>query len=376
MSQSELKSFTDFVPAEVRDGKICRIVYYAKEPQSGELKRVVIKCNRMKNRRANLQLARRVCYDLNIRLAAGYNPFVCRMADDGYTSMADALIAFQREKSKQLRPDSLRCYNSFLSIFNNWLADNNLSNSFVINFSTKQAQQLMQHVDESGLTSRTWNSYLSFFKSFFNWCAEKEYCTDNPFGKMHKRKTEAKRRETIPPEVREQIRQWLTAAGQHEFLCVMLLCYRCLIRPKEILMLKIKDVDFEERLITIPPEVAKNHNERVVAMPDDVYQYISTLRGLPPELYLFSEGYRPGTVLKYSRDIGRTWQNLRAAVGFSDRYTFYSLKDTGITEMLEAGVPPKLVKELADHHSLEMTERYTHRSDARRILQHTADLKF
>ena len=134
MAQSDLKSFTDFIPAEVRDGKLCRIVYYAKEPQSGELKRVVIKYNRLKSRRANLQLARRLCYDLNLRLAAGYNPFVCRMADDGYTSMADALTAFQREKSKQLRPDSLRCYNSFLGIFNKWLDENGLSASF--SFST------------------------------------------------------------------------------------------------------------------------------------------------------------------------------------------------------------------------------------------------
>ena len=37
--------------------------------------------------------------------------------------------------------------------------------------------------------------------------------------------------------------------------------------------------------------------------------------------------------------------------------------------MLEAGVPPKYVKELADHHSLEMAERYTHRSDAKKILE-------
>ena len=104
MAQSDLKSFTDFIPAEVRDGKLCRIVYYAKEPQSGELKRVEIKCNRLKSRRANLQLARRLCYDLNLRLAAGYNPFVCRMADDGYTSMADALLAFQREKNACCAP--------------------------------------------------------------------------------------------------------------------------------------------------------------------------------------------------------------------------------------------------------------------------------
>jgi site-specific recombinase XerD len=43
--------------------------------------------------------------------------------------------------------------------------------------------------------------------------------------------------------------------------------------------------------------------------------------------------------------------------------------------MLEAGVPAKLVKELADHSSLEMTEKYTHKSNAKKILEYNT-LKF
>lgn len=60
---------------------------------------------------------------------------------------------------------------------------------------------------------------------------------------------------------------------------------------------------------------------------------------------------------------------MRDSLKMPAAYQFYSLKDTGITEMLEAGVPAKFVKELADHHSLEMTEKYTHRSDAKKILE-------
>ena len=64
-----------------------------------------------------------------------------------------------------------------------------------------------------------------------------------------------------------------------------------------------------------------------------------------------------------------TWQKMRENLSLPDSYHFYSLKDTGITEMLESGMPSKFVKDLAGHHSLSMTERYLHVSDARRILK-------
>ena len=77
-----------------------------------------------------------------------------------------------------------------------------------------------------------------------------------------------------------------------------------------------------------------------------------------------------------TRDTGRTWANMREALGFSSCYQFYSLKDTGITEMLEAGVPAKMVQELADHHSLEMTQKYVGKSKSKDIMDHCAVISF
>lgn len=60
---------------------------------------------------------------------------------------------------------------------------------------------------------------------------------------------------------------------------------------------------------------------------------------------------------------------MRDDLDMPDTYHFYSLKDTGITEMLESGMPSKYVKDLAGHTSLAMTERYMHTSDAVKILK-------
>ena len=42
--------------------------------------------------------------------------------------------------------------------------------------------------------------------------------------------------------------------------------------------------------------------------------------------------------------------------------TFYSLKDTGITNMIASGVPVSFVQQQADHSSLEMTSIHCQRS--------------
>lgn len=78
----------------------------------------------------------------------------------------------------------------------------------------------------------------------------------------------------------------------------------------------------------------------------------------------------PGSELKTSKDTSKTWAQMRTHLNLPMKYQFYSLKDTGITELLEKGVPSKYVKELADHSSLEVTERYMHKTEAKIILKH------
>ena len=119
----------------------------------------------------------------------------------------------------------------------------------------------------------------------------------------------------------------------------------------------------------MPPEISKNHHERIIPLPDELMEYMIHLKDCNGEHYIFSGGFKPGKKPMSPHQIGNFWAQMRDELKLPASYQFYSLKDTGITEMLEAGVPAKYVKELADHHSLEMTERYTHKSEAKKILE-------
>lgn len=372
-SVSKAVIFEDYVPAQVSTGKIIRVFYYAKTAD-GKLKRYVTKCNRGRNKAECLKRARMIAAELNLKLELGWSPdcpidFNAASHKDCET-FKSAIEKFLATKSKELRPDSMRSYNSFCNYLSSYLTEKNLIDSAVCDFSERQAKLLMEKIGEE-VGKLTFNNYLRFFTTFFLWCVEREYCSANPFDNIKKKKLDEKNRDVIPHDVRCKIQRYIMEQGMEPYYYIMLLCFRCLIRPKEILMLKFKMVDWENGVLNIPAEVAKNHKARVVALPKEIMDFLIQYKRKPNDWYIFSTRYNPGTVLKNTRDIDKTWVEIRSACKLPMSYKFYSLKDSGITEMLEADVPSKLVKELADHHSLDMTEKYTHKSKAHEILRQT-----
>lgn len=360
----------NFKPAQYYKGKECFVAYYVTNPFDNAWVRKKIKLNHIRKASEREAYARKLVAELNYKLYSGWNPFI-EALEEGGISISAAVDEFMAVKSKSLRPDSLRCYKSWSSIFKAWLSDRGAADRPCALFGTNEAEKFMRDMElRDRLSNKTYNNYLRFYSTLFLWFAKRGYIKENPFGGIERKRAEAKTREVIPPADRKLIADWFAAQGMTEYLYIMQLCYRLFVRPKEILMLKVGNIDFGEGLVTIPASVAKNHRERVVAVPGEIMAYLSTLKDLNPRHYVFSDGYKPGTRLLTTRDTGRTWSRMRDALGLPKSYQFYSLKDTGITEMLEQGVPAKYVKELADHHSLEMTERYTHKSNAKKILEY------
>ena len=364
-----LLPFVDFKPAQLIETKSeTYVAFYAKNPYTERLERRRVRLNYIKSKQERRKYGQLLAMEINNKLYKGWNPFTDDQGAKKGITLRAAIGEFMEEKAKTIRKDSLRCYSSQTKILMDWASVNGFDKKPCVSFNKSAAQCFMRFL-EGEVSAKTFNNYLTFCNTLFLWFAKRGYCPDSPFTGIDRKKVDEKIRDIIPPVDRKRIADYFTDNNMFEYLIIMQLCYRLFIRPKEALMLTIGDIDLKEGLITIPPNVAKNHKERVVAVPADIMAYFKTLAGLDNRMYVFSEGYKPGYVLKNTRDTGRTWSVMRAKLKLPASYQFYSLKDTGITEMLEAGVPAKYVKELADHHSLEMTERYTHRSEAKKILE-------
>ena len=80
----------------------------------------------------------------------------------------------------------------------------------------------------------------------------------------------------------------------------------------------------------------------------------------PSQDYLFSDNFAPGRIRKSEKSFRDYWtKHMRKELEFSERYKFYSLKDTGITNMLRANTDILTVRDQARHSSILITDIYT-----------------
>ena len=368
--------FSDFRPAEYHAGKSSYVAFYVINPETGNLVRKRIKVNRVARGQKRDKFARTLSCEINRKLYEGWNPYLENDAYFSGTSMQKGIKEFLEAKGRNVRPDTFRSYHSYLKWFNGFLQRSGKIQMPIRTFTDRDAEKAMKELEaRSDIGSATYNSYLEFFRNLFNYFINRNWLKENPFSRIERKREEQKRRELIPPHIRQQIADYFVQTQQIPYLYIMQLCYRCLIRPKEILMLKIKDIDFVDNIINLPADVAKNHKARTIGVPAEIMAYLNKIRDHEPNEYIFSKGYLPGFELKSSKDTSKTWALMRKHLNLPLKYQFYSLKDTGITELLERGVPAKYVKDLADHSSLEVTERYMHKTEAKIILKHNT-LKF
>ena len=139
-----------------------------------------------------------------------------------------------------------------------------------------------------------------------------------------------------------------------------MLTYYTFIRPKEILMLKKYMINLKNQIIKLPANITKSGKPRTITIPDELKKYLLKIdfNKINDNEYIFSDKFSPGKKRKDSRYIGKRWTRLREEIGLGKDLQFYSLKDTGIIDMLKSGISPEIVRDQAGHSSLEITNKY------------------
>ena len=198
----------------------------------------------------------------------------------------------------------------------------------------------------------------------FNWAIEKCYCKVNPFAKIKPKREEAKTRILIPEEWRKKIREYFEKTNP-QYLIICELVHTSLIRPAEISRLQAYMVNINDSCIVLPASITKNHKERRARLSDELKAMLGKhIMGAKPDDYLFADRcWLCGKVPMTSNSYGKVWDNMRSEIGLPKEMQLYSLRDTGITGMLKAGIDPLSVMQAADHSDLSMTTRYANHAD-------------
>lgn len=354
------RSLLTFKPARLSTGKEWFVYYYVTNPVTDQLVRKKIKINSIKGAAARKKYANHLINELNQRLYSGWNPFLEETAPRGLKDIHEVLEIFLRAKKRELRADSMRSYKSFISSFSSWLKSTGNDKMYVAKFNRLNAIEYMDYLyQEKEVSNSTWNNYLVFHRLLFTWMVDNQYCVENHFHDLKKKTIGDKKRIVIPEKTRYQIKDHLEA-HDYDFLMVCLFVFHALIRPKEIANLKRSSFDLKNQTIFISGSYSKNKKDRVITIPNALMPYLKewNFNNAALDQYIFGTNFKPGKTPVCSRRFSKKWEKLRTEIGMPTKMKLYSLRDSGIIQMLNDGISPEEVMKQADHSSLAITTVY------------------
>ncbi len=365
--------FVDYKPAELKQtsSKDWRIVFYVKEPGKNRFKRFRKRVPVIGVKTLRKQYAQRMCTSINERLQKGWSPFYDGSAKSDMKTVKSVIDQFLTQTERKLkdnlvRPDTLRAYKSYSKNFNSFLKSKSKEELLCIEYTRPLIIEFLDYIYyEKKRTARTSNNYLFFCRKLAIFMVDHNYLPNNPADKILKRQTGRKKREVLPAYLRDDIFNYLTNASK-PYLTLCLCVYFCFIRRTELTKLKVKHVDLINNTIFIPGSISKNKKDGVVTIPKKLKKRIAIhIDGFRKDQFLFSNNdFLPGQEKLNPKKVSDEWAKVRSNLGFANKYQFYSLKDTGITNLLLLGVPAKKVRDQARHHDIRITEAYIARNDS------------
>lgn len=360
--------FVDYKPAELHINKEWIIRYYAKNPLTNKLQLFRLRAPSMSNKRERQRHAARIIDGINRKLADGWSPFL-ESGINSFKTFKECKEKFIELTEKEIRDgikraDTLRTYKSFISMIDNYIKDKNVKITFVLEFNKNFVFNYLDWIYfERSNSPRTYNNHMLFIRTFCNFLIERGYIKENPTAMIAKKRVNPKKRQVITPKIKKMLATKLPAYNYHYYVLAMV-TYYCMVRRTEATKLKVSHVNLDQDYIFIPAEISKNKKDEYVTIPEQLKMLLRRhIEAANANDYLYSnDNYKPGTNPVKPKKISDTWTVIQNKFNIPKEFQFYSLKDTGITDLFSLGISPLKIRDQARHYDLSITEMYTQRS--------------
>lgn len=366
---SDLEEIISYTPPQLYVGKEWYIGFMAFDPALNGLHRKRIKLNHISGIMARRKYASDLIKRLNEKLQIGWNPWIEAENRNSCVTLKEVSERFRTHAAKMLKDGLYRdctftTYMSYLRVVEDWNQNENPNPiTYIYQFDKVFCDRFLEdmHVGRDN-TATTRDNYLSFLQTFSKWCIQKSYFKTNPTEGISSLgvRSKQKLRTVIAEHDMQRLLEYLQENNRHFLLACYILHY-CFIRPKELSMLQLNNFSLKRQTVFVPDTVSKNRKDGTITLPSKVIKLMLDLNVFdsPGEYFLFSVGFMPGAIRRDEKQFRDYWgRNVRKALKFPSKYKFYSLKDTGITNMLRK-YDSLTVRDQARHSSILMTDLYT-----------------
>lgn len=343
-------------------------------------------------------------------LKEGWNPIAdpefsmrkIKQTTDVQLNFCEAMDFALKKKSVDLSKKSKQDYRNILNITKEAAITTGVGRLPVLQVKRIHILELLETLSrERSFSNHRYNMYLGCIRSMFTTLETWTICEYNPAAKIPtKAVAESNYYASFTEEEKIAIAEHL-AKNHYQLFVVMQVVYQTGIRPKEVLALKVENINLQRRIITLVPdlqqETTKTKFVQHKPITNELWPFIKEmyLERFPGEYLVFGSPFEPGrgnrgserwgkkyrlgmnyktgrsgamrtdyltpSPWRASRDtVTRLWEKLIKSkeTGLGINKCLYGAKHTGADDKILAGVDLDALRNMYGHRSKQMTERY------------------
>lgn len=310
---------------------------------------------------------------LHQKLKNGWNPFDDISPEDDEFRFVDALEFAIKKKKGVIAPKTFSDYSGTIRFVKSAISNLCLDYLTVKKVKRKHIRKIIEKVkDQRKWSNKSYNKNLGYLSAVMDELINWDLIEINPCTKIRRLPTqESTANRTATDAEHKKITSYLKNNNFNFYVFVMSIYYTG-IRPKELLDIKISDIDFENSEIILRSNTTKNKKSRVVPINSDLMAHFLKIGAKTENInfYLFgafdyNHKHRSKLGLdflkapnKIKRDTATKLWNKLIKVGLKIDVNLYSMKHKGSNDMLKAGIDLDTIRYIFGHSTKRTTTIY------------------
>lgn len=362
LSINELNEWTYPI---LHQGKQWYVDFWAYDPARGRMRRKKFMLDRYPSQRAKKTVASELTHNLVAKLKQGWNPWVNAGRTRLFTPWEKVMERYKQYldtavSKNQLKAKTAYDYRSRLRQIELYQEETGNILGQAKQFCREWAIDYLDYLlYDKDVTPRTRNNHRTYLSTLGAWLVDRRYLTQNPIEDIRMLREDEKYREALSAGQLQQLKEYLADRNPH-FLLACLMVYYANIRPEELRNLQLRDISINQQKITVRAEISKNRKTQSVGLHDEIARLmirLHTFDGNADQDYLFGNDLRPSPQQTYINHFRLEWKKVREALHWDDRFQFYSLKDSGIRDGINA-MGLVYARDQARHSDVAVTNLY------------------
>ncbi|MCX7820611.1 MAG: site-specific integrase [Brevinematales bacterium] len=220
------------------------------------------------------------------------------------------------------------------------------------NITSEDIQNYLYHLSSVlKCSSATINVALNSFKFYYGQVKRK---------KMIYEIKKPKKDEVLPEALTlNEVKKIVDSIKNIKHKCIIALTYSAGLRVSEVSKLKLKDIDFQRKIIYVI--LSKGRKDRYTTLSDNMHKIVSEyLKKYQPTYWLFESWTQDKHIS--IRTIQKIFKKATEKAGIKKKVSIHSLRYSFANHLLERGVDIECVRKLLGYQTIRKTEIYNHLS--------------